>query len=71
MSTSDWTSWTSATCCGEADDNAASADPIDRLHAAVTVARRTAALGDELIDHYVDAARSAGCSWAQIGDGWA
>lgn len=52
----------------EADESAASPDPIDRLHAAVTVARRAAALGDELIDHYVDAARTAGCSWAQIGD---
>lgn len=51
----------------EADENAVSDDPIDRLHSAVTVARRVAALGDELIDEYVDAARRAGCSWAQIG----
>jgi hypothetical protein len=52
----------------EAEENAASTDPIDRLHSAVAVARRVAALGDELIDHYVDAARSAGCSWAQVGE---
>jgi hypothetical protein len=52
----------------EAEDNAASDDPIDRLHAAVTVARRVTALGDELVDHYVDAARRAGCSWAQVGE---
>lgn len=52
----------------EADALAASDDPITRLEAAVTVSRRVNALGDQLIDHYVDSARTAGCSWAQVGD---
>lgn len=52
----------------EADALAASDDPIARLQAAVTVSRRVSALGDQLIDHYVDGARTAGCSWAQVGD---
>ena len=52
----------------EADDNASSDAPLDRLASAVAVARRVAALGDELIDEYVDAARAADCSWAQVGE---
>lgn len=52
----------------EADALAASDDPIAHLQAAVAVARRVSALGDHLIDHYVDGARAAGCSWAQVGD---
>jgi hypothetical protein len=52
----------------QAETSAASSDPIDRLAAAVGLSRRLSEMGDELIDHYVDAARTAGCSWAQIGD---
>jgi hypothetical protein len=52
----------------EADAGALSDDPIDRLRSAVNVARRAAALSDELIDQYVDDARAAGCSWAQVGE---
>jgi hypothetical protein len=52
----------------EADDNASSDAPLDRLASAVAVARRVSELGDQLIDDYVDAARAADCSWAQVGE---
>jgi hypothetical protein len=40
---------------------------LDRLHAAVELADQANALGDGLVGHFVEAARSEGCSWAQIG----
>lgn len=49
------------------DALAADADPLARLTAATAVARELSAHGDALIDHYVEQARQAGLSWAQIG----
>lgn len=40
----------------------------DRVGAAVTVAAELGALGDQLVTHFVSAARTAGCSWSQIGE---
>ena len=45
----------------------ADADPLERLTAAVTLAERVRGSADELVDHFVQAARAAGCSWAEIG----
>ena len=41
--------------------------PLDRVRAAVELADELGALGDQLVTHYVEAARGSGCSWAQIG----
>jgi hypothetical protein len=41
---------------------------LDRLRTAVTVATELAAQGDELVGHFVEAARRDGRSWAQIGE---
>ena len=41
--------------------------PLERLSAASTLAARLNARGDELLDHFVDAARSGGSSWNEIG----
>jgi hypothetical protein len=43
------------------------ADPLERLTAAFTLAERVRGSADELVDHFVQAARAAGCSWAEIG----
>lgn len=40
---------------------------IDRVRAAVEAADALGARGDALVAHFVQAARTAGCSWAQIG----
>jgi Clp amino terminal domain, pathogenicity island component len=40
---------------------------LDRLTAAAGVAERLRARGDELLDHFVDAARAEGASWSDIG----
>ena len=45
----------------------ADADPFERLTAAVKLAERVRGSADELVDHFVQAARAAGCSWAEIG----
>jgi hypothetical protein len=42
-------------------------DPIARVEAAAAVKQQIEAVGDELLDHFVNAARSSGCSWTQIG----
>ena len=47
--------------------DAAEPEPLDRVRAAVELADDLGALGDQLVTHYVEAARGAGCSWAQIG----
>jgi hypothetical protein len=41
--------------------------PIERLAAAAALADRLRARGDELLDDFVDAARSSGSSWTEIG----
>ena len=40
---------------------------LDRLTTATGVAERLRARGDELLDHFVDAARAEGASWSEIG----
>ena len=47
--------------------DAAEPEPLDRVRAAVELADDLGALGDQLVTHYVEAARGSGCSWAQIG----
>lgn len=44
------------------------ADPVERVATARLRAATLADLGDQLVDHYVAAARAAGCSWARIGE---
>src|SRR3954470_8196796 len=46
---------------------ATSETDLDRVRAAVELADELGALGDEVVTHFVGAARSAGCSWSQIG----
>ena len=41
--------------------------PLERLKAATEVADELGTRSDELLGHFVDAARDAGCSWADIG----
>lgn len=43
------------------------AEPLEQLAAAVALLSELTELGDDLVGHFVDAAREAGCSWAQIG----
>jgi hypothetical protein len=47
--------------------DAAEPQPLDRVRAAVELADELGSLGDQLVTHYVQAARGSGCSWAQIG----
>ncbi len=42
-------------------------DPLDRVAVAVKYGDVLKGLGDELIGHFVEEARAAGCSWSQIG----
>src|SRR5437764_4853616 len=44
-----------------------SGTPLARLAAAAELAERLRARGDQLLDQFVDAARSGGASWAEIG----
>ena len=44
-------------------------DPITHLADAVVTADELAEHADHLVGHFVDAARAAGASWAQIGEG--
>src|SRR6516165_1270222 len=41
--------------------------PLDRVEAAIAVGEELASGGDELIGRFVAEARSAGCSWTEIG----
>jgi len=43
------------------------AAPLERLAAAVELAERVRGSADDLVDHFVEAARAAGCSWTEIG----
>lgn len=47
--------------------DASDLDELERVGVAVAMADELGSLGDEVVDHYVTAARQAGCSWAQIG----
>ena len=46
---------------------AASIDPLDLLATAARQQQELTDFGDELLDYWVQHARAAGCSWAQIG----
>jgi hypothetical protein len=46
---------------------ATSSEPIDVLASAAGRQQELADLGDQLLDHFVQEARTSGCSWAQIG----
>src|SRR4051812_36124173 len=41
---------------------------LDRLRTASDVAREVGRVGEDLVTHFVDEARAAGASWADIGD---
>jgi hypothetical protein len=41
--------------------------PLDRLAVASEIAQSLRTRADELLDHFVDAARGSGCSWSDIG----
>ena len=41
--------------------------PLERLAAAVELAEQVRQRADELVDHFVRAARVSGCTWAEIG----
>jgi hypothetical protein len=43
-------------------------DPLQLLTDAVVVSGRLADLGDELVGHFVEGARSSGATWAEIGE---
>src|SRR5689334_13594593 len=44
------------------------ADPVAKIGEARLRSRTLVDLGDQLVDHYVHAARAEGASWSQIGD---
>jgi hypothetical protein len=46
---------------------AAEGTDLDRVRAAVVMADDLGAVGDQVVNHFVEAARGAGCSWSQIG----
>jgi hypothetical protein len=52
----------------EAVEDSGAVDPLERVAAAATIKDQVAAIGDELVDHFVAQARAAGCSWTQIGE---
>src|SRR4051812_38998702 len=43
-------------------------DVAERLEVALRIAANLRAVGDEVVDHYAQAARGEGRSWAEIGD---
>jgi len=49
-------------------DSAATDEPLDRLAAAVRARDELDALSEALLDHFIEEARQAGCSWSQIGN---
>ncbi len=46
---------------------AGSVEPLPLLAAAVRRQQELSDLGEQLLDHFVQEARSAGCSWSQVG----
>jgi hypothetical protein len=52
---------------GVVADRSGDSSQLDRLGAAVEMSEHLSTLGDELVGHFVEAARRDGCSWAQIG----
>jgi hypothetical protein len=51
----------------QAERQTMSDDPLARVAAARDLCAEIVLLGDQVVDHFVDAARREGCSWAQIG----
>lgn len=51
-----------------AQQHAASDDPLAQLAAASELRFALEEVSDALLDHFVEAARDAGCSWSQIGN---
>ena len=51
----------------QAERQTLSDDPLGRVAAARDLCAEIVVLGDQVVDHFVDAARREGCSWAQIG----
>jgi hypothetical protein len=49
------------------DQRAGASSPLSRVSAAVLTAEHLAAVGDDLVDHFVQEARRAGASWSDIG----
>lgn len=58
---------TVASLIARVDGRSPGTGALDRLTTAAAVARELEAHGDALVDHYVDQARRAGVTWAQIG----
>ena len=48
-------------------DEVGAGRPLDQVSLAVSMAEQMQSLGDDLISHFVDAARTAGYSWAEMG----
>src|SRR6266516_2165776 len=46
----------------------AAGSPLDRVEAALAVGEELTSGADELVDRFVGEARSAGCSWTEIGE---
>lgn len=56
------------TLIAEVEERSSSHEPLDRVAAAAHRHEELAAQADQLLDHFVQAAREASCSWAQIGE---
>lgn len=48
-------------------DSGKGASDLERLKRAVALSHELSALGDQLLDHFIERARKGGCSWADIG----
>jgi hypothetical protein len=57
-----------ASLIAEVEQRSTSDDPLDRLAAASLRHDELTDRADQLLDHFVHAARDANCSWAQIGE---
>jgi hypothetical protein len=51
----------------QVDERALGDEPLARVAAARDLCHELNVLGDQVVDHFVEAARSGGCSWTQIG----
>ena len=49
------------------EDRTSAAAPLDRVASAVKYGEALKRVGDDLVGHFVEEARAAGCSWSQIG----
>lgn len=51
----------------QAEERAVDDTALARIASARDISLELAAVGDQVVDHFVEAARQEGCSWAQIG----